>query len=69
MRSEGELEGRLAWSDVANLVLDTPGARKLGRGAVDLTLNGQAADVVLATREFPVLGQVTLTRAETGDLF
>jgi len=66
LRADGELDGRLAWSDVANLVLDTPGVRKLGQGAVDLTLNGLASDVMLAVREFPVLGQVTLIEAETG---
>jgi len=66
LRAEGEIEGRLAWSDVANLVLDTPGVRKLGQGAIDLILNGHAEDVVLAIRQFPTLGQVTLLHADTG---
>jgi len=69
LRADGELDGRLAWSDVANLVLDTPGVRKLGQGAVDLTLNGLAADVMLAVRQFPTLGQVTLLQADTGAPF
>jgi hypothetical protein len=69
LRAEGELEGHLAWSDVANLVLDTTGVRKLDHGAVDLTLNGAAADVVLAVRQFPILGTVTLLHAETGAPF
>jgi hypothetical protein len=66
LTEEDEADGRLAWSDVANLILDTPGVRKLADGAVDLRLNGQAADVGLAVREFPALGQVTLIQADTG---
>jgi hypothetical protein len=69
LRAADEAEGRLAWSDVANLVLDTPGVRKLGRGAVDLTLNGQATDLVITTREFPALGQVSLFNVAAGRPF
>jgi hypothetical protein len=69
LRAEDELEGRLAWSDVANLVLDTPGVRKLADGAIDLRLNGVAADVELAVRQFPQLGEVVLIQADTGALF
>jgi len=69
VREEGATDGRLAWSDLANLILDTPGVRKLAHGAVDLLLNGAPADVALGIREFPVLGQVTLIRADTGALF
>ena len=65
LREEDEADGRLAWSDVANLILDTAGVRKLADGAVDLILNGQAADVGLAVREFPRLGPVTLIQADT----
>jgi hypothetical protein len=69
LRVDGALDGRLAWSDLANLVLDTPGVRKLAAGAVDLTLSGEPADVPLAIREFPVLGDVVLIRADTGEPF
>jgi len=69
LREDGADDGRLAWSDIANLVLDTPGVRKLAQGAVDLLLNGAPADVTLGIRAFPVLGQLSLTRADTGASF
>jgi hypothetical protein len=68
LREPGEPAGRIAWSDIADLIVDTRGVRKLGpNAALDLTLNGQAADVDLGRREFPALGVVTLVRADTGE--
>jgi hypothetical protein len=66
--SEGHPVGEVAWSDVFNVVRDTEGVRKLGDRHGDLKLNGLPADVRLAIREFPCLGQVTLVDGETGSL-
>jgi hypothetical protein len=58
----------LAWSDLFDLLVKTPGVRKLE--PYDLKLNGLPADVKLAPREFPVLaGHVQFIDAMTGDLF
>ncbi|HEU4406562.1 MAG TPA: baseplate J/gp47 family protein [Polyangiaceae bacterium] len=64
--AEGRVAGELAWSDVFDVVRDTPGIRKVGGGVGDLRLNGLPADVKLAPREFPVLGDVALTDGDTG---
>lgn len=64
----GGLDGELAWSQVANEVIDTPGVRKLSDGRLGLLLNGLPADVRLAPRELPVLGTVVIRRAETGEV-
>jgi hypothetical protein len=64
LRADGAASGDLAWSDLFNVVRDTPGVRKLN--SAELTLNGAAADVTLAVREFPVLSGVDLWDAETG---
>ncbi|HEU4407248.1 MAG TPA: baseplate J/gp47 family protein [Polyangiaceae bacterium] len=66
--AEGHPAGELAWSDVFDVVRDTPGVRKVGGGVGDLRLNGLPADVKLAPREFPVLGDVALTDGDTGAL-
>jgi len=42
----------------------TPGVRKIE--PYDLKLNGLPADVPIATREFPTLGDVRLVDAMTG---
>jgi hypothetical protein len=52
---EGNPVGEVAWSDVFNVIRDTPGVRKMGDARLDLTLNGLPADVKLNVREFPVL--------------
>lgn len=61
-------DGELAWSRLADVVIDTPGVRKLSDGRLGLLLNGLPADVRLAPRELPVLGTVTIRRAETGEV-
>jgi len=66
--AEGNPVGEIAWSDVFNVIRDTPGLRKMGDSRLDLTLNGLPTDVVLNLREFPVLGSVTLRNGETGEL-
>ncbi len=61
-------DGDLAWSQIADVVIDTPGVRKLADARLGLTLNGLPADVRLAVRELPVLGTVSIVRADTGEL-
>ncbi|MBE7449156.1 MAG: baseplate J/gp47 family protein [Kofleriaceae bacterium] len=59
--------GELAWSQVANVVIDTPGIRKLAEPPHGVLLQGRGRDVQLAGREFPVLGTVTIVRVDTGE--
>jgi predicted phage baseplate assembly protein len=66
--AEGNPAGEVAWSDVFDVIRDTPGVRKLGDSRLDLTLNGLPADVKLGMRDFPVLGAVTLRNGDTGEL-
>ncbi len=66
--AEGNPVGEIAWSDIFNVIRDTPGVRKMGDARLDLTLNGLPADVRLDVREFPVLGVVTLRNGDTGEL-
>lgn len=66
--AEGNPVGEIAWSDLFNVIRDTPGVRKMGDARLDLTLNGLPADVRLNVREFPVLGTVTLRDGDTGEL-
>jgi hypothetical protein len=54
----------IAWSDLFDLVVKTPGVRKVE--PYDLKLNGLPADVKIAPREFPTLGSVRLADAATG---
>jgi hypothetical protein len=64
--SEGNVISELALSDIFNVVRDVSGVRKVGAGATDFLLNEARDDVALATREFPVLGTVTLRDGDTG---
>jgi uncharacterized phage protein gp47/JayE len=64
--ADGLPAGEVAWSDVFNVIRDTEGVRKIGDLQGDLQLNGLPADVKLGTREFPVLGQITLYDGATG---
>ena len=66
--AEGNPVGEIAWSDLFNVIRDTPGVRKMGDARLDLTLNGLPADVRLNVREFPVLRTVTLVNGDTGEL-
>jgi hypothetical protein len=66
--AEGNPVGEIAWSDIFNVIRDTPGVRKMGDARLDLTLNGLPADVRLNVREFPVLRTVTLVNGDTGEL-
>jgi hypothetical protein len=63
---EGNPAGEIALSDVFNAVRDVAGVRKVGDGPDDFLLNGAKEDLPIDTREFPVLGQVTLINGSTG---
>jgi len=62
----GEPNNTIAWSDVHNVVRDTSGVRKVSATSTGFVLNGEHADVVLASQQFPVLGTVTLINGDTG---
>ena len=65
----GNPAGEVAWSDVFNVIRDTPGVRKIGDLHGDLQLNGLPADVKLGIQELPVLGpNITLINGDTGGL-
>lgn len=66
--ADGNPIGEIAWSDLFNVVRDTPGVRKIGDDRLDFTLNGLPADVKLSVRDFPALGTVTLRNGDTGEL-
>lgn len=64
--AEGIPVGELALSDLFDVVRDTPGVRKIGDRPEDFTLNGRHADVRLAIKEFPVLGNVVVVDGDSG---
>ncbi len=66
--ADGNPVGEIAWSDVFNVIRDTEGVRKIGDRHGDLKLNGLPADIKLGIKEFPLLGNVTLTDGDTGGL-
>jgi hypothetical protein len=63
--ANGDPAGEVAVSDVFDIVRDVAGVRKIGDGPDDFLLNGARADLLLGTREFPALGQVTLVSGDT----
>lgn len=66
--ADGQPDGRVSWSDVLNAIRDTSGVRRVPAGDEGLTLNGSSEDVELAIRDFPVLGEVAIYNAATGEL-
>ncbi len=62
--ADGQPAGEVAFSDVFDVVDGVAGVRKIGDGPADFLLNGARADVVIGTREFPVLGRVTLLNGD-----
>lgn len=69
MRDEADApEPLVRYSDVANVIRDVTGIRKMGTPAdgEEATLNGAADDVTLNLWEFPALGTLTLTDGDTG---
>lgn len=64
----GNTSGVLAWSDVFNVIRDTPGVLRVDPGAFGLLLAGERKDLVLLAREFPQLGNVRITDGATGEV-
>lgn len=64
--ADGIPTGELAWSDLFDVVRDTPGVRKIGDRPEDFTLNGRHADVRLGRKDFPVLGNVVVVDGDSG---
>lgn len=62
--ADGNPAGEVAVSDVFNVVRDVAGVRKIGDGLDDFLINGAPGDLVLGTREFPVLGRVDLLNGD-----
>lgn len=60
------LDEAIAWSDVFNIIRDTPGVRKIDDGLGNLTLNGEADDLSVPPQKFPQLGTVTIIDALSG---
>ncbi len=62
--ANGDPASEIAFSDVFNVVRDVAGVRKIGDGPDDFLINGAPGDLVLGTREFPVLGRVDLLNGD-----
>ncbi len=62
----GQPAGEVVWSDVFDAIRDATGVRKVDEGPEGLLLNGERASLSLNTRQFPVLGTVSLVNGDTG---
>lgn len=67
--NDGNPTGEVPWSDIFNAVRDAEGVRKVSDDATGLLLNGERSDVPILVREFPTLGDLTLTNGDTGLAF
>lgn len=56
-------------SDILNIVIDTPGVRKLGEDQGDFLLNNLSRDLDLNAFDFPTFGNLVLRDDTTGVLF
>lgn len=65
----GNPAGEIAKSDIANVIRDTVGVRKMGDNLEDFKLNSDTTDLAILLREFPQLGTVLLRNGDTGLLF
>lgn len=66
--ADGSPIGGLPFSDVYEAIALTRGIRKVGAGALDVTLNGARADLAIGVNQFPVLGAVQLVDGFTGQV-
>lgn len=64
--SDGTFDGKIAFSDIYNVVRDTTGVRKIHDGINGFLINGSANDVSVAAYQFPTLGSVSVLNAESG---
>jgi len=63
----GGQASEVVWSDVFNAARDVSGVRKIPEGA-GLLLNNLRQSITLSSIEFPKLGTIALTNADTGQL-
>ncbi|RTL27583.1 MAG: t4-like baseplate wedge [Rhodocyclaceae bacterium] len=63
---DGNPSGEMAWTDILDVVTDAAGVLKGDPSSDGFLLNGARADIVMARRDFPALGAVTLLNAATG---
>lgn len=61
---DGNVVGEITRTAILDLVADTVGVRKVDD--LTFTLNGGFTDIVLAARDFPTLGTVSLFNGDTG---
>jgi hypothetical protein len=61
----GNTDSTLPWSDLENVIYDNSTVRKTGQ----MLVNGIASDLSLQTREFPILGTLTLVDGDDGLIF
>lgn len=64
--SAGDADPLIPWSDVLKQIVNASGVRKVADTDNGLLLNGFSDDVLLAVKEFPKLGTVTVVNHETG---
>jgi hypothetical protein len=64
--ANGDPASEIAFSDVFNVVRDADGVRKIGDAPDDFLINGVRGDLVLGSREFPVLRRVDLLNGDGG---
>ena len=65
----GEALDSFPWSDLFNVVRDTPGISRVRAGPGGFLLNGAQEDVPLSPIEFPRPGSFRIIDADTGELF
>lgn len=65
--AEGAPANEIPKSDIANVIRDTAGIRKLGDLQSDLLINGQPRDLTIDVKEFPRLVSIVLIDGDTGE--
>lgn len=63
---DGNPTGLLPWSDIFDVIRDTPEVIKVDPGVNGLLLNGERQDLSIESFNFPQLGAVTLIDGNTG---
>ena len=65
----GEALDAFPWSDLFNVIRDTPGISRVSAGPNGFLLNGERADVPISPLEFPRPGSLRIIDADTGEQF
>ncbi len=64
----GDVDGRLAWSDMFNVIRDLPQIRRI-EPEQGFLVDEEQDDVVLLPSEFPVAGDIIMINGATGEAF